>query len=188
MGPLEQRLFDTQLREILKSPELRTSVIQRLVAATIDAGEGERVVGLAIERVRAETRGPVTDLPRRILHALDAGCADYAAVRCLPYKKVVGPITRGWATWLSLAGQAGLTAEEGYAVIRDLLRTIPASHWSRFRDKDLEHELIEWLRVGFTVIGRRPRRFSMSPSVPVCAPDLPCAGPFESSASWDPWG
>lgn len=143
------RAFDAQLVEVLRSPDFRAAVIQRLVAASLDATEGDRVLDLAIDRVREEARGRAFQLATRILRAVDAACADYADLRCLPYRKVVAPLVRRWPTILSFARQAGLTEEEAYAVIRDLLRK-NASHWARVAD--IDHELVEELRYGFAVI------------------------------------
>jgi hypothetical protein len=144
--------FYTQLLGVLRSAEFRSACIQRLVAATMEPADGLRVVELAIDRVREETRGPVAHLQSRLLGAIDAGCATYAAVRGHPYRKVVGPVIRSWARLMGMASQAGLSEDEGYACIRDVLRKA-GPLWSRVRDKDVERELLEELGWAFSVLG-----------------------------------
>ena len=144
-------LVDAQLLEILRSPEFRVACVQHLVAASIDPAEGYRIMEDVIDRVREEARGPVPRIASRLLRAMETACAKYAELRCLPYKKVVGPLIRGWSTWMRFAAQAGLTEEEGYAVIRDLLRRIPSSHWSQA--KSVDRELAEELKYAFSILG-----------------------------------
>jgi hypothetical protein len=144
--------FNAQLLAALRSAEFRSACVQRFVAATIEPADGLRVVELAIDRVREETCGKVANLQSRLLRAIDAGCADYAAIRGHPYRKLIGPVIRSWARLMSMASQAGLSEEEGYACIRDLLRKA-GPLWSRVRGKDVERELLEELRWAFSVLG-----------------------------------
>ena len=143
--------FGARLVEILGSPEFRVAMIQRLVAASMDAADGCRVVENAVDQVWEEARGSTAGLSGRLIRAIEAGCARFAEIRGLPYLKVVGPLMRGWKTLLSASREEGLIEEEGYAVMRDLLRKIPASHWSKV--KDLDRKLIEELKLGFRVAG-----------------------------------
>ena len=150
-GPASGETFDAKLLEVLRSTGFRTACIQCLVAATIDPAEGERIMDLALSRVRDEARGPAADLALRLLQAVDAACADYAVMRSLPYKEVAGPMRRIWKTLMSAARKAGLTEDEGYAVMRDLLRKIPASHWAKV--KDVERNLLTEMGMGFYLYG-----------------------------------
>lgn len=143
-------LFGPRLAEALGSPEFRIAVIQRLVAATLDAKEGGRVVDDAVGRVW-EARGTRFDMASRLVREVDAGCARYADIRGLPYRKVVRPIIRNWPALMLAAREAGLTEEEGYAVMRDLLRKIPPSHWSKV--KDINRGVLEEMKMGFQVVG-----------------------------------
>jgi len=159
---LAETSFKARLLEALRSQEFRTACIQRLVAATIDAAEGGRIMDLAVDRVREAARG--SDLARRLLRAVDAACTDYAEMRSLPYRKVVGPMIRNWKDLMSAAQKAGLTEEEAYAVMRDLLRKIPASHWSKV--KDVERELLAEMRLGLYLFGLATGRGEAPPQSP----------------------
>jgi hypothetical protein len=143
--------FGARLAEVLGSPEFREAMIQRLVAASMDAADSCCMVENAVERMWEEARGSKAELTRRLIRSIEAGCARYAEIRGLPYQRVVGPLTRVWKSLMSAAREAGLTDEEGYAVMRDLLRKIPASHWSRV--KEIDKELLAELKFGFRVIG-----------------------------------
>jgi len=147
---IAEALFGPRLAEAVRSPEFRIAVIQRLVAATLDAKEGCRVVENAVDRVW-EARGTRFDMASRLVREVDAGCAQYAEIRGLPYRKVVRPIIRNWPALMLAAREAGLTEEEGYAVMRDLLRKIPSPYWSRV--KDIDREVCEEMKVGFRVVG-----------------------------------
>jgi hypothetical protein len=149
VDPLAWSLLEAQLCELLRSPDFKVACIQRLVAASIDAAEGLRVMETAIVRACRGLRGPVPRLAGRLLRALEAICAEYAEVRGLPYKKIVGPLVRGWPTWLDFTRQAGLTEEVGMGVLRDVLRRIPSTRW---KAQSVERELFEELRHSFSVI------------------------------------
>jgi hypothetical protein len=148
--PTADQLFLFRLLEILRSEEFRTSCIQRLVAACIEAPDAHRVVASCIEEVREDGHGP-QGLPIRLLEALDRRCAESAEIRRYPYRKVVGPIIRGWWPLMGCARKNGLTEEEGYAVLRDVLRRLPSSRWLRVKNYD--REVLEMLEYGLIVVG-----------------------------------
>jgi len=147
--PLALGLLEAQLRELLRSPDFKTACTQRLVAASIDAAEGLRVMEIAIVNACRGLRGPVPRLASRLLRAVETACAEYAEMRGLPYKKMLGPMIRGWPTFLDFARQAGLTEEEGMAVLRDVLRKIPSTRWEV---QNVDRELLKELRDSFSAL------------------------------------
>jgi hypothetical protein len=137
--------------------DLRDPFLQRLIAAGANPAEAERLMGHAMDELFRTERPSVrrAELYKRFLKEVEKKCLAFAELRRIPYRRVAPVLTRHWRSFMDFSSKAGISSEEAFGIMRDLLWK-HAERWSS--TENLETDLLSVLKYGFRVVGLTSQR------------------------------